>query len=68
MNEFCFVLMTFVVLLALVIVLITILKNGKFTFLLKKDKKKDVLLVETEHQTTDLDDWYSGASAPIFLT
>lgn len=49
--EACFLAMTLVLLLALFIVLIVILKDGKFSFSLKRDKKKDALSLETEHQS-----------------
>lgn len=50
MDKVCFLAMTLVILLALLIVLIVILKDGKFNFSIKKDKNKDALLVKAEHQ------------------
>ena len=55
MNEICFLFMTFAIILALFIVLIVVLRNGKATFSLKKDKKKDALFVQTEHHDNELD-------------
>lgn len=53
MDKVCFLAMTLVILLALVIVLIVVLKDGKFHFLIKKGEKKDALLIETEHRNKD---------------
>lgn len=53
MDKFCFVLMCLVVLLALIIVLVVLLHNGKFTFSLGTKNKKDELLFKAEHQHTD---------------
>ena len=53
MDKVCFLAMTFVVLLALVIVLVVVLKDGKFSFSLKRTKKKDALVLETEHLPID---------------
>lgn len=50
MQTFCFVLMCLIVLLALVIVLVVLLKGGKFVFSLSAKNKKDALLVQAEHQ------------------
>lgn len=55
MDKVCFLAMTFAIILALLIVLIVVLKNGKFSFSFKRGKKKDVLQVEAEHHTTDID-------------
>ena len=49
MDKVCFLAMTGVILLALVIVLIVILKDGKFSFSLERNKKKNALSLETEH-------------------
>ena len=49
MQTFCFVLMCLIVLLALVIVLVVLLKGGKFVFSLSAKNKKDALLLKAEH-------------------
>lgn len=67
MTEICLLLLSLAVVLALVLAIVVVLKNGKFHFLCKKDKKEDALLVKAEHQD-NLDKWLLGASAPIFIT
>jgi len=52
METFCFVLMCLIVLLALVIVLVVLLHNGKFIFSFGTNKK-DELLLQAEHQDID---------------
>lgn len=53
MEKVCFILMCLVVFLALVIVLIVLLKDGKFHFSLSTKNKKDELLMQAEHQHID---------------
>ena len=53
MDKVCFLAMTLVILVALVIVLLVVLKDGKFSFSCKKDQKKDALLMKAEHQHKD---------------
>lgn len=53
MDKLCFLAMIFVVLLSLVIVLVVILKDGKFNFSLKREPKKDALTFKAEHQRSD---------------
>lgn len=53
MDKVCFLAMTLVILLALIIVLIVVLKEGKFNFHIRKDKKRDALLIEAEHHNID---------------
>ena len=68
MDKICFLAMTIVILLALVIVLIVILKDGKFTFSFKRDKKEDALCLETEHQShKDLDKWFCRSFGSYFF-
>lgn len=52
MQTLCFVLMCLIVLLALVVVLIVLLHNGKFSFSFGTNKK-DELLLKAEHQDLD---------------
>ena len=52
MQTFCFILMCLVILLALTIVLVVLLHNGKFNFSFSTNKK-DALLVKAEHQDID---------------
>lgn len=53
METFCFILMCLIVLLSLVIVLVVLLKGGKFIFSLGTKNKKDELLLQAEHQHID---------------
>ena len=53
MDKICFLAMTLVILVALVIVLLVVLKDGIFNFSLKKDKKKDALTLKAEHRHKD---------------
>lgn len=53
MSELCFLAMVFAIILALVVVLVVVLKDGKFSFSLRKEPKKDALLVKTEHRRLD---------------
>ena len=67
MQSICFLAMTLAIILSLSIALIVILKNGKFSFSLKKDKEKDALLVKAEHQDNGLNKWFSGEPLAPFL-
>ena len=49
MDKTCFILTALIVLLALLIVFVVVLKDGKFRFSLKTRQKKDALLIEAEH-------------------
>lgn len=53
MTDIVLILMSLAVVLALVLAIAVVLKNGKFYFSVKKNKKEDALLVETEHQHID---------------
>lgn len=55
MTEFCLLLLSLGIILALILAIIIALKNGSFRFSLKRDKKRDVLKVETEHLHKDFD-------------
>ena len=50
MDNIIFLIMSTAILIALIIVLIVVLKDGKLRISLKRDKKKDVLSLEAEHQ------------------
>ncbi len=50
MTELILLIMSLAIVLALVLAIAVVLKNGKFHFFAKKDKEKDALLVEAEHQ------------------
>ncbi len=55
MIEFCLLLLSLGIILALILAIIVIIKNGKFTFSLQRDKKEDALRIETEHLHKDFD-------------
>lgn len=55
MTEMCILLLSLGIILALILAIIVILKNGKFTFSLKRDKKEDALNIEAEHLHNDID-------------
>lgn len=50
MTDIIVVLLCIAVVLALVLAIAVVLKNGKINFSIKKDKEKDALLVKAEHQ------------------
>ena len=66
MTELILLILSLAIVLALVLAIVVVLKNGKFHFFVKKDKEKDALLVEAEHQD-NFDKWLVGASAPIYF-
>lgn len=55
MDKTCFLVTAGIIAFALFIVLVVVLKDGKVNFSLKKDKNKDVLVVEAEHQRNKFD-------------
>ena len=65
MTDIVLILMSLAVVLALVLAIAVVLKNGKFYFSVKKNKKEDALLVETEHQ--HIDKWFSKELRLLFL-
>ena len=56
MTELILLILSLAIVLALVLAIVVVLKNGKFHFFVKKDKEKDALLVEAEHQD-NFDKW-----------
>ena len=55
MTEFCLLLLSLGIILALILAIIIVLKNESFRFSLKRDKKRDALEFETEHLHNDFD-------------
>ena len=55
MLELIILILVITILLVIVIALILVLRNGKFSLHIRTDKKRDVLLVETEHHDNELD-------------
>lgn len=50
MTELILLVLSLAIVLALILAIAVVLKNGKIHFFVKKDKEKDALLVEAEHQ------------------